>query len=131
MSHVEFKKCPCCRVDFEGLGPLSYIMKDDNLNNTISMGSAQIILQYINGYYLCPSHISCAFIGALDGGSPMSHVDFRNWPCRPVKFKVQAPFYSISGFNNLGYHKHNKLEINAIRPVIQALQEHSVLCCSM
>ena len=24
----------------------------------------------------------------------MSPVDFKKWPCRPVKFKVQGPLYS-------------------------------------
>ena len=44
-------------------------------------------------YYQFPkgSVLITPCVGALDGGVPMSHVEFKKWPCRRVEFSGPDP----------------------------------------
>ena len=102
MSHVEFKKCPCRRVDLSGSDPQNTQCPVTSISGTRTsqegymrgtgirstpQGSALRVWRdldlgiYYDGPYICHMPIlRKANIGALD-------VDFKKYICRPVEFK--------------------------------------------
>ena len=68
MSHVDFKKCQC-RMS------LSRIFRN------VPFQIYEIAMSHVTTFLVpCPMLIS-----------PMLHVKFMKWPCRPVDFRGQGP----------------------------------------
>ena len=48
------------------------------------------------------SHVNIIFGPGCMLLSPISHVEFKKWPCRPVDFRGQGPFFTYLMMPSLG-----------------------------